>query len=111
MCIPTIFNERAYALPSLVEVLLLKFYYFMVFYFPNFYDFLKFKNKMNNKDKVFLYAVYEKLGPRGYVKGSLTEFCYGRLFDIKLKFLSLFRCHYDYVYMRTQKSLKQIKPN
>lgn len=39
---------------------------------------------------MFLYAVYERLGPQGYVKESLTEFCYGGLFDIQLKFLSLF---------------------
>lgn len=62
---------------------------------------------------MFLYAVYERLGPQGYVKESLTEFCYGGLFDIQLKFLSLFgwKSHYDSVYMRTQKSLKQIKSN
>lgn len=39
---------------------------------------------------MFLYAVDERLGPQGYVKGSLTEFYYEGLFDIKLVFLSLF---------------------
>lgn len=89
-CNPTISNECAYTLSSLVEMLLQKLYYTVIFYLPSFCVFLKFKNKTNNKNKMFLYAVDEMLGPQGYVKGSLTEFYYEGLFDIKLVFLSLF---------------------
>lgn len=71
------------------------------------------KRQAKTKLKMFLYAIFERLDPQAYVKGSLAEFCYGGLFDIKLVFLNLFgwKNHYHFVSMRTQESLKQIKPN
>lgn len=39
---------------------------------------------------MFLYTIFERLDPQAYVKGSLAEFCYEGLFDIKLVFLNLF---------------------